>query len=105
VGLAAGDIRDQLAGLCERVEVVIESNPNATDIVPIQKAITSGYFYCTASLPRLWKTRHISHLRFVGPTTKEWGFVSDDEDAANGVHPSLIELVPTAASSQIHTLL
>lgn len=41
------DIRDQLAGLCDRVEVVVESNPNATDIIPIQKAITSGYFYCT----------------------------------------------------------
>jgi len=41
------DIRDQLAGLCDRVEVVIQSNPNATDIVPIQKALTSGYFYCT----------------------------------------------------------
>jgi pre-mRNA-splicing factor ATP-dependent RNA helicase DHX16 len=41
------DIRDQLAGLCDRVEVVIQSNPNSNDIVPIQKAITSGYFYNT----------------------------------------------------------
>lgn len=41
------DIRDQLAGLCDRVEVVVEGNSNATDIIPIQKAITSGYFYCT----------------------------------------------------------
>ena len=39
------DIRDQLAGLCERVEIVPESNPNSNDIAPIQKAVTSGYFY------------------------------------------------------------
>ncbi|GAB1520578.1 hypothetical protein RhiTH_003657 [Rhizoctonia solani] len=42
------DIRDQLAGLCDRVEVVIQSNPNSNDITPIQKAVTSGYFYNTA---------------------------------------------------------
>ena len=45
----ARDIRDQLAGLCERVEVVVQSNPNSNDISPIQKAITSGYFYNTVS--------------------------------------------------------
>lgn len=43
------DIRDQLAGLCERVEVVVESNPNPSDIVPIQKSLTSGYFFNTVS--------------------------------------------------------
>ena len=43
----ARDIRDQLAGLCERVEIVIQSNPNSNDITPVQKAITSGYFYNT----------------------------------------------------------
>jgi pre-mRNA-splicing factor ATP-dependent RNA helicase DHX16 len=42
------DIRDQLAALCERVEVVIESTPN--EIVPVQKALTAGYFYNTVSL-------------------------------------------------------
>jgi pre-mRNA-splicing factor ATP-dependent RNA helicase DHX16 len=50
------DIRDQLAGLCERVEVVIESNPSAGDPVPIQKALTSGYFFntvCRTSASRL----------------------------------------------------
>jgi len=46
------DIRDQLAGLCDRVEVVIQSNPNSNDIVPIQKALTSGYFYNTARLQK-----------------------------------------------------
>ncbi|KIK94744.1 hypothetical protein PAXRUDRAFT_428395 [Paxillus rubicundulus Ve08.2h10] len=44
----ARDIRDQLAGLCERVEVIVRSNPNSNDITPIQKAITSGYFYNTS---------------------------------------------------------
>jgi hypothetical protein len=48
----ARDIRDQLAGLCERVEVVIQGNPNTNDITPIQKALTAGYFYNTASLTR-----------------------------------------------------
>ena len=48
----ARDIRDQLAGLCERVEVVVESSPNSNDITPIQKAITAGYFYNTAQLQK-----------------------------------------------------
>ena len=42
------DIRDQLAALCERVEVVIETAPN--EIVPVQKAMTAGYFYNTVSI-------------------------------------------------------
>ena len=45
----ARDIRDQLTGLCERVEIVIDSNPNTNDISPVQKALTSGYFYNTVS--------------------------------------------------------
>ncbi|KAI6114152.1 pre-mRNA splicing factor [Pisolithus sp. B1] len=48
----ARDIRDQLAGLCERVEVIVQSNPNSNDITPIQKAITAGYFYNTAALQK-----------------------------------------------------
>ncbi|KAH9969693.1 P-loop containing nucleoside triphosphate hydrolase protein [Russula dissimulans] len=48
----ARDIRDQLAGLCERVEVVVQSNPNSNDITPIQKALTAGYFYNTAQLQK-----------------------------------------------------
>ena len=46
------DIRDQLAGLCERVEVVVQSNPNSNDITPIQKALTAGYFYIVAQLQK-----------------------------------------------------
>lgn len=36
------DIRDQLSSLCERVEIVPESNADSSDIVPIQKSILSG---------------------------------------------------------------
>ncbi|KAG8957318.1 hypothetical protein FRC03_010273 [Tulasnella sp. 419] len=46
------DIRDQLAKLCDRTEVQIISNPNSNDISPIQKAITAGYFYNTATLQK-----------------------------------------------------
>ncbi|KAN0123488.1 P-loop containing nucleoside triphosphate hydrolase protein [Russula decolorans] len=48
----ARDIRDQLAGLCERVEVVVESNSNSNDNTPIQKALTAGYFYNVAQLQK-----------------------------------------------------
>jgi len=64
----ARDIRDQLAGLCERVEVVVQSNTNANDITPIQKAFTAGYFYNTAQLQksgdlyRTFKTNHTVHI-------------------------------------------
>jgi pre-mRNA-splicing factor ATP-dependent RNA helicase DHX16 len=48
----ARDIRDQLAGLCDRVEIVIQGNPNSNDITPVQKSLTAGYFYNTASLQK-----------------------------------------------------
>lgn len=44
------DVRDQLAQLCERVEIVPQSNLNNSDISPIQKAITSGYFMNSARI-------------------------------------------------------
>ncbi|KAM0755976.1 Pre-mRNA splicing factor [Meredithblackwellia eburnea MCA 4105] len=46
------DIRDQLVGLCERVEIFVEGNPNSSDILPIQKAICAGYFLNTGRLNR-----------------------------------------------------
>ncbi|BGP35024.1 hypothetical protein JCM10296v2_006854 [Rhodotorula toruloides] len=46
------DIRDQLVGLCERVEIFVEGNPNSSDIIPIQKAICAGYFQNTGRLNR-----------------------------------------------------
>jgi pre-mRNA-splicing factor ATP-dependent RNA helicase DHX16 len=47
----ARDVRDQLAKLCERVEVEIISC-GAADMVPIQKALTAGFFAQTAMLQR-----------------------------------------------------
>lgn len=47
----ARDVRDQLAKLCERVEVTM-STCGASDVVPIQKAITAGFFSNAARLQR-----------------------------------------------------
>ncbi|KAJ5674894.1 Pre-mRNA-splicing factor ATP-dependent RNA helicase-like protein cdc28 [Penicillium maclennaniae] len=47
----ARDVRDQLAKLCDRVEVSV-STCGATNIVPIQKAITAGFFPNAARLQR-----------------------------------------------------
>jgi pre-mRNA-splicing factor ATP-dependent RNA helicase DHX16 len=47
----ARDVRDQLAKLCERVEVTI-SSVGAADLVPISKAITAGFFPNAARLQR-----------------------------------------------------
>lgn len=47
----ARDVRDQLAKLCDRVEVSI-STVGAKDLVPIQKSITAGFFPHAARLQR-----------------------------------------------------
>ncbi|KAF9046466.1 pre-mRNA splicing factor [Panaeolus papilionaceus] len=68
----ARDIRDQLAGLCERVEVVIQGNPNSNDIIPVQKAITSGYFYNTAQLQKSgdsYRTLKTNHTVYIHPSS------------------------------------
>lgn len=46
----ARDVRDQLAGLMERVEIEPTSNPS--DNIAIRKAITAGFFYNTAQLSK-----------------------------------------------------
>ncbi|XP_043706544.1 pre-mRNA-splicing factor ATP-dependent RNA helicase DEAH1-like [Telopea speciosissima] len=46
----ARDIRDQLEGLLERVEIELISNPN--DLENIKKAITSGFFHHSARLQK-----------------------------------------------------
>ncbi|KAJ9072883.1 hypothetical protein DSO57_1022587 [Entomophthora muscae] len=48
----ARDVRDQLMGLLERVEIFPTSNPNPADSAPIRKAITSGFFYNSAKLQK-----------------------------------------------------
>lgn len=46
----ARDVRDQLVGLCERVEVEVRGGVEET--VPIQKALAAGFFPNTARLQR-----------------------------------------------------
>ncbi|KZP31435.1 DUF1605-domain-containing protein [Athelia psychrophila] len=68
----ARDIRDQLAGLCERVEVVIQGNPNQNDITPVQKALTAGYFYNTAQLSKSgdsYRTMKTNHTVYIHPSS------------------------------------
>lgn len=55
----ARDVRDQLAGLCERVEIVPVANANSNDITPIQKSLVAGLFHCSVSNPK--SRRHDLH--------------------------------------------
>ncbi|RKP23858.1 hypothetical protein SYNPS1DRAFT_24062 [Syncephalis pseudoplumigaleata] len=48
----ARDVRDQIIGLLDRVEIPLTSNPDASDIVPIKKAIAAGFFFNAARLQR-----------------------------------------------------
>lgn len=61
----ARDIRDQLLGLMERVEVEMLSDTN--NFEGIRKAIASGFFYNTANLQRdgsyrTVKSRQVVHM-------------------------------------------
>ena len=105
----ARDIRDQLAGLCERVEVVIQPNPNSNDIIPIQKALTSGYFYNTVRIPPFSPPVSylviINKLHLLGSTTKKRRLIQDTQDEPNSPHPPFLQLIPTPTPSQVHTIL
>lgn len=62
---SARDIRDQLLGLMERVEVEMFSDPTNHD--GIKKAIAAGFFYHSANLQRdgsykTVKTRQTVHI-------------------------------------------
>ncbi|SJX65252.1 probable PRP2-RNA-dependent ATPase of DEAH box family [Sporisorium reilianum f. sp. reilianum] len=46
------DVRDQLAQLCERVELTPESNADPSDISGIQRSILAGYFMNTARIQK-----------------------------------------------------
>lgn len=63
----ARDVYEQLAGLCERVEIEETSNPN--DIEGIQKSLCAGFFYHTAKLTSSgdYKTVKNTHTVFVHP--------------------------------------
>lgn len=67
----ARDVRDQLAKLCERVEVTM-SSVGAADLVPIQKAITSGFFPNAARLQRggdSYRTVKNNNTVFIHPSS------------------------------------
>ena len=59
----ARDIRDQLVGLMERVEIDMCSDPSAHD--DIKKSITSGYFYHTAQLQKNGSYKTVKHPQTV----------------------------------------
>lgn len=62
----ARDVRDQLSGLMERTEVPILSNLDPSDLLPIRKAITAGFFYNTSKLERSGDTyKTIKHAQSV----------------------------------------
>ncbi|KAL4384317.1 hypothetical protein GQ457_15G006130 [Hibiscus cannabinus] len=59
----ARDIRDQLEGLLERVEIEVTSSPN--DLEAIKKAITSGFFPHSARLQKNGSYRTVKHPQTV----------------------------------------
>ncbi|XP_013784938.2 LOW QUALITY PROTEIN: putative pre-mRNA-splicing factor ATP-dependent RNA helicase DHX16 [Limulus polyphemus] len=59
----ARDVREQLEGLMDRVEIELVSNP--LDSVNIRKAITAGFFYHTAKLSKSGHYKTIKHQQTV----------------------------------------
>eukprot|EP01038_Epipyxis_sp_PR26KG_P008427 gene8427-11397_t len=74
----ARDVREQLEGLCERVEVENCSNPH--DLDAICKAITSGYFYHSSKFSKNgeFKTVKNQHTVYIHPSS----VLARDEDPA-----------------------
>ena len=59
----ARDIREQLEGLCERVEIELLSSAGDADV--ICKAITAGFFYHTAKFQKDGSYRTVKHQHTV----------------------------------------
>ncbi|XP_046403500.1 pre-mRNA-splicing factor ATP-dependent RNA helicase DHX16 [Ischnura elegans] len=59
----ARDVREQLAGLMQRVEIDLVSNPE--DTANIRKAITAGYFYHVARLSKGGQYKTVKHSQTV----------------------------------------
>jgi len=59
----ARDIREQLEGLCDRVEIEQSSDPNNVDA--IRKALTAGFFYHTAKLQKQGHYRTVKNPQTV----------------------------------------
>lgn len=55
----ARDVREQLVGLMQRVEIDMVSDTNETD--NIRKAITAGYFYHVARLSKAGTYKTVKH--------------------------------------------
>ena len=96
----ARDIRDQLAGLCERVEVVVKSNPNSNDITAVQKALTAGYFYNTVSFSAIIKSLLYPYNSCLGSTTKDRGLIPHAQNQSHSLHSSIVRAVPASTTSQ-----
>ena len=64
----ARDIRDQLTGLCERVEIEATSSADTEDI---RKAITAGFFFNCARLTRSqdYQTLKHAHTVYIHPSS------------------------------------
>jgi pre-mRNA-splicing factor ATP-dependent RNA helicase DHX16 len=63
--IRARDVRDQLAGLMERVEIELSSSPDDTLAINIRKAITAGYFYNTARISKGGSYKTVKHNQSV----------------------------------------
>lgn len=65
----ARDIREQIEGLCERVELEATSSPGETDL--ITKCFCSGYFYHIARLTKIgeYKTAKQQHTVYIHPSS------------------------------------
>ncbi|KAK7488061.1 hypothetical protein BaRGS_00020652 [Batillaria attramentaria] len=59
----ARDVREQLEGLLDRVEIPMTSNPG--DTIGIRKAITAGYFYHTVRLTKGGQYKTVKHQQTV----------------------------------------
>jgi hypothetical protein len=94
------DIRDQLAGLCERVEVVVESNPNTNDITPIQKALTAGYFYNTVRPVTIKPASRRLTWCCAGCITEERRLIPNAQDQPDGLYTSFVKSVPADPTSK-----
>ncbi|TVY62918.1 Pre-mRNA-splicing factor ATP-dependent RNA helicase-like protein cdc28 [Lachnellula suecica] len=90
----ARDVRDQLANLCDRVEVPM-SSCGAADLVPIQKAITAGFFQNSAQLERggdSYRTWKSNNSVYIHPSS----FVKAGEGALPPKNLIYYELVQTS---------
>mmetsp|Transcript_31976 Transcript_31976/g.67606 ORF Transcript_31976/g.67606 Transcript_31976/m.67606 type:complete len:974 (-) Transcript_31976:179-3100(-) len=69
----ARDVREQIAELCERVEIELSSNP--TEIDSIRKAIVSGFFFQSARLNKngAYTTVKSPHTVEIHPTSALFG--------------------------------